>query len=125
MIAALLLSLLTQAPATAPAQTSPAPAGPPASNEDRIALLHYYRLQYFHRAAAEQGCSRAHPERTQALDARYDAVERRLFPSVEAVSKHSGTDQKPDSDECLGGIILNGYENALGTLEMLLAGAAR
>lgn len=124
MIAAILLSLLAQAPAASPAQMNPAVAGQPAAHEHRIARFYFYRLQYFHRTAAQQNCMRTQPERTRALDARYDAVERRIVALSGAVSPDSDMDRRRDGfdDDCRIGIILNGYERALGTLERHLAG---
>jgi hypothetical protein len=127
MIAALLLSLLAQAPATSPAQANTAAPGLPAANEDRIARFFFYRLQYFHATAAEQGCLRPQPERTRALDARYDALERRIVALTGPVSPYSSPDYRRDGydDDCRGGIILNGYDLALHTLERHLAEMGR
>jgi len=122
--AALLLALLAQASAASPAQTNTAAASQPAADEHRLARFFFYRLQFFHERAAEQNCLRVQPERTRALDARYDAVERRVVALSGALSPYSSADHRPNGydDDCRRGIILNGYENALHTLERHLAG---
>jgi hypothetical protein len=123
MIAALLLSLLAQAPAASPAQVNPAAANQPAADENRFVRFFFYRLQFFHDRAAQQDCMRAHPERTRALDARYDALERRVVALSGPVSPDSDTERRRDGydDDCRIGIILNGYELALHDLELRLA----
>jgi hypothetical protein len=126
MIAAFLLALLAQAPATPPVQMDRSVAEQAAFHE-RIARLLFYRLQHFQYVAARQGCIGAQPERTRALDARYDAVERRVVALSGPVLPHSGAEHRPDGydDDCRRGVILNGYDNALSELEMHLAGTRR
>ena len=118
MIAAVLLALLAQAPAASPA---------PPLDENRFVRLYFYRLQFFHRTAAQQDCIRAHPERTRALDARYDALERRALALLRPVPSDSDTERRRDGydDDCRRGIILGGYERALHDLELRLAEVER
>lgn len=127
MIAAVLLSLLAQAPATPPAQANPAPAGQPALDPNRFVRLFLYRLHYFHRTAAQQDCLRAHPERTRAMDARYDSLERRALALLGPASRDTDTERSRNGydDDCRRGIILNGYEVALHDLELRLAEVER
>ena len=89
--------------------------------------LFLYRLQYFHRTAAQQDCLRAHPERTRALDARYDALERRAVALLGPVLQIRSADRRRDGydDDCRRGIILSGYELALHDLELRLAEVER
>lgn len=126
MIAAVLLSLLAQA-STAPAQPSPAVAGQPPLDENRFVRLYLYRLQFFHRTAAQQDCISAHPERTRSLNARYDALERRAVALLGPASRDSGTGRARggSDDDCRRGIILGGYEVALHDLELRLAEVGR
>lgn len=116
-----------RAPAASAAQANTTVASEPAADEHRLTRLFFYRLQFFHATAAEQNCMRAHPERTRALDARYDALERRVAPLLGRVSPYSSGDYRRHGfdDDCRRGIILRGYENALGTLELHLAEADR
>ena len=127
MIAAVLLSLLAQAPATSPAQANTSVASQPRLDENRFVRLFFYRLQFFHRTAAQQDCMRAHPERTRALDARYDVLERRAVALLRPVPRDSDTDRRRDGydDDCRRGIILGGYELALHDLELRLAEVER
>jgi hypothetical protein len=127
MIAAVLLSLLAQTPATSPAQTNASVAHQPAADENRFVRFFFYRLQFFHGTAAQQDCMRAHPERTRALDARYDGLERRVVALSGPVSQDSDTERRRDGydDDCRIGIILNGYELALHDLELRLAEVER
>ena len=118
MIAALLLSLA--APVSAPA------AGPPL-DENRFVRLFLYRLQYFHRTAAQQDCRRAHPERTRAMDERYAALERRAVALLGPAARDTDTERRRGGydEDCRRGIILNGYELALHDLELRLAEVER
>jgi hypothetical protein len=127
MIAALLLSLVAQAPATSPAQANTSVADPPRLDENRFVRFFFYRLQFFHATAAQQGCIRTQPERTRALDARYDALERRVVALSGPVARDSDTERRRDGydDDCRRGIILNGYELALHDLELRLAEVER
>lgn len=127
MIAALLLSLLAQAPAASAAPANTAVASQSALHEHRLARFFFYRLQFFHDKAARQGCARVQPERTRALDERYAAAERRVVALSGPVSLDpdpAGGEDGFDGD-CRIGIILRGYENALHALERHLAGAER
>lgn len=127
MIAALLLSLLTQAPAAPPAQTNTSVADQPPPDANRFVRFFFYRLQHFHSTAAQQGCLRTQPERTRALDARYDRLERRVVALSGPVARDSDTERRRDGydDDCRMGIILNGYELALHDLELRLAEVER
>jgi hypothetical protein len=123
---ALVLAASAMVPAS-PAQTNTAATDQPPLDENRFVRLFLYRLHYFHRTAAQQDCLRAHPERTRALDARYDALERRAVALLGPVPRHSDTDRRRDGydDDCGRGIILNGYELALHDLELRLAEVER
>ncbi|MEA3047978.1 MAG: hypothetical protein QOJ53_2310 [Sphingomonadales bacterium] len=127
MIAAVLLALLAQASATPPAQANTSVASQPPRDENRFVRFFFYRLQFFHGTAAQQDCMRAHPERTRALDARYDALERRVVALSGPVSQDSGADRGPNGfdGDCRRGMILNGYELALHDLELRLAEVER
>lgn len=126
MIAPALFSLLALA-STAPVQPNPAAAVQPPLDETRFVRLYLYRVQFFHRRAARQDCLSAHPERTRALDARYDALERRAVALLGPAARDSDTDRAPfgSDDDCRRGIILGGYERALHDLELQLAEVER
>jgi hypothetical protein len=89
----------------------------------------FFRLRYFHDAAALRRCARADPERTRALDERYEALRRRLIEQLGAArvdfrGSTPGPERGEDRD-CRMGITLIGYANALGELERNMAGGAK
>jgi hypothetical protein len=127
MIAAPFLSLLLQAAAPPAAPLPPpTPAEAAQASENRLTLFFYYRLRYFHDVSALLGCARVAPDRTGALDARYDALHRGLVARFGAAA----IDQ-PDRDPLQPGggvdcrINSSGYDNALHQLERHLAEAGR
>lgn len=124
MIAAAILALSLQA-------ATPTP--PPAQGSDALqaampTLFLFYRLRYFRDVAEVRRCLSAQPERTRALNDRYDALHRRLVARLGAAAVDSPrtgrAEPEPDTD-CRMGITLFGYENALGELERHLAGSAQ
>jgi hypothetical protein len=77
--------------------------------------------------AAQQNCLRAQPERMRALNARYDALERRVVALSGPVLRDPGSDEGGggfDAD-CRRGIVLSSYELALHDLELRLAEVGR
>jgi hypothetical protein len=126
MIAAPFLWLLLQAAAPPAAPSPPFPTPAEAVREHPLTLFFYYRLRYFYDVSVSLGCARVNPDRTRALDARYDALHRGLLARFGAA-----TIDRPDRDpphpgqgvDC--GMNAMGYDNALHQLERHLAEPAR
>lgn len=123
MSAAFLLSLLLQGstPWAAPVAGAPPAQPPPAeARPDAVPILFiFYRARYFHDAAALRECARAEPERTRALDARYDALKALVARQFGAARVVSDNDERPErgaDPNCRTGVTLTGYENALNEL---------
>lgn len=130
MSAALLLSLALQAtaPPAALSPPPPAPAQAEREREARLTLFLFYRLSFFHDVAALQQCGRVDPDRTRALDGRYDALHRRLverFGAARVDVPDTSPLERGNDPDCGMRIILSGYDNALKELEMQLAGTRR
>ena len=129
MIAAPFLSLLLQAAAPS-AAPSPPPHRTPAeaawARENPLAVFFYYRLRYFYDVSLFLGCARVDPDRTRALDARFDALHRALLPRLGAATldQPDGEPLRPSQGvDCR--INSTGYNNALHQLEQHLAGTGR
>lgn len=94
-----------------------------------LTLLFFYRLQAFHDMVVRENCLRAFPERTRTLNARYDALRRRVAALVGAAAVEqdsgAGPDESGPNRNCQGSGLLFGYEDKLVTLERHLAGDAR
>ena len=127
MIASLFLSLPLQA-AAPPATSSPPPTPAESAQvrENPVTLFLYYRLRYFHDVSDRLRCPRVAPDRTRALDARYDALYRQIRArfGAAAVDRRSQDrlDPQPGVDCDMNSL---GYNNALHQLEQHLAGPAR
>jgi hypothetical protein len=131
MIAALFLLLLLHAAAPAGSSAPAAPSAPAraqVAREDFPTLFLFYRLRYFHDVAALRRCRRAEPDRAGALDARYDALHRRLIERFGAATiDMPGSDrlERGEDPDCRMGFTLMGYANALNEMERHLPGAGR
>jgi hypothetical protein len=128
MIAAPFLSLLLQAtaPPAAPSPSLPTPAESARAREHSLTLFFFYRLDYFHDVSALLGCARMDPDRTRALDGRYDALYRTLLALFGAATlDRPGRDPLQPGPDVDCRINSSGYENALHQLERHLAETAR
>jgi hypothetical protein len=128
MIAAPFLSLLLQAtaPPAAPSPPPPTPAESARAREHPLTLFFFYRLDYFHDVSALLGCARVDPDRTRALNGRYDALYRGLVAlfGVATLDRPSRDPLQPGPDvDCR--MNSSGYDNALHQLEQHLAGTRR
>jgi hypothetical protein len=123
------LFMLPAFPAPAAAAIFSLQTGGAAAPARHMVLLFFYRLQAFHDMAVQQDCLRAFPDQTRALNARYDALRRRVADlagaaSVEQRSEANRDDRGPGGDCGNGGLLL-GYEDKLVTLERYLAGGVQ
>jgi hypothetical protein len=120
------LKLAVLQPSATPPSQSDGPEGSAATAQRPIALQFlFFRLSYFHEAAEIRRCERAQPDRTRALDSRFEALRRQLVERYGAELFQSPREPEiepgPDSD-CRMGVTLLGYENALNQLERAMTG---
>lgn len=136
MSAAFLLAVLLQAsnPWAAPVAGAPPAATPqaqaqPDTQPDQVPILFiFYRARYFHDAAALRECARAEPERTRALDARYEALKALVARQFGADRVVSDNDERPErgaDPNCRTGVTLTGYEDALSELGQRLGASGQ
>jgi hypothetical protein len=124
--AAFLMLFALPVPASAAAASS-FQAGETAPPAPHMVMLYFYRLQAFHDMAVQRDCRRAFPDRTRALNGRYEALRRRVdaFAGTAAGERRGdakGGQSGPGGD-CDSGLLL-GYEDKLVTLERYLSGSA-
>jgi hypothetical protein len=130
MIAALALALLLQgpAPAAAPAAAPQAQSQAELPPESVAMLYVFFRARYFHAAAELRQCLAAEPERTRALNARYDALKLRLTERFGADNVNAQDFDPPErgaDPACRTGVTLAGYENALNELSQQISGSGQ